>query len=168
MLCCSLLIATVTPQTLKAIIDRTRIETQAGNTDVVVQCRFTSPLVACHFDIPGVEKSIKLGEGFSTDPRFEYVGGDGGRKNGFCGIKILKVTEEMHGTGTCRLDPDGGTDAVANFEIVISRAPTDPVIHIIDPTGRLVAGQRVTATCVAEDARPAGKKVKIALKIEIN
>lgn len=126
---------------------------------MVIQCRITRPIVACHFDIPGVGRPIKLGETFaSADDRFEYVGGEGGRAGGFCGVRIREISEDMHGNGTCRLDPDGGTDAVANFEIVISRAPSDPFIQIAEPTGKLVAGNRITATCVAEDARPAGKK----------
>lgn len=158
-LCCSLLVSTVIAQTLKADIDHDRIETQAGNRDVTIVCRIPQPIVSCRFVIPGVKDEIKLGEKFaSKDERFEYVGSDqGGRGSGYCGIKIKEVDESFHGNGSCLLDPDNGIDAVAHFEIIISRAPVDPVIHIIEPTGRLEADKPITAECRADDARPPGE-----------
>lgn len=144
-------------QTLRADIDHNRIETQVGNKDVTITCRFSKPIVSCRFIIPGVQGEIKLSDTFeSRDPRFEYVGG--GRQNGYCGIKIKNIEEEFHGSGMCLLDPDEGTDAIANFDIVISRAPEDPRIAIIDPVGqRLDTDKPITAECVAEDARPPGE-----------
>lgn len=142
---------------LKADIDHNRIETQADNKDVEILCSFPKRIVSCSFKIPGVANEIKLSDTFpSQDPRFEYIGTDkGGRDNGQCGIRIKRVEEDFHGTGLCRLDPDGGQDAIAEFEIIISRAPEDPKVAV-EPNDHLAAEDVITAECVAEDARPAG------------
>lgn len=165
-LCCSLLISTVIAQTLKVDIDHDRIETRAGNRDVKIVCRIPKPIETCRFVVPGVKDEIILSERFQSNKRFEYVGSDqGGRGNGYCKIKIKEVEELFHGNGSCKLNPDNGFEAVAHFEIIISRAPVDPVINIIKPDGRLEADKQIIAECRAKDARPPGENYSETGKI---
>lgn len=135
-----------------ADVDQKQIVTHVNQT-VKLMCRFPAPIKTCRFTFPGEPEEIKLNPDWERTDDFRYHGN--GLEKGHCGVLVVGLKVNHHGTVRCFLDPDdGGVEVIGSIEIYILNAPEQPKI-IFFPDDNFQAGNEIEAHCTSNGGRPA-------------
>jgi hypothetical protein len=109
-----------------------------------LSCSFDAEISMCNFAIPSFKGELKLNPKWKKGENNYFYYGDGLDK-GQCGITLDKVTTQMSGNVTCRLDMnDGEPDAFGTITLIVF----DPTVNRIMTTSEATkAGETFTAAC---------------------